>query len=62
VIDGILHDPAPDYPGKEFFVGGKIVKDLKEDRAAKLMERGVTLDRDPRKLLDTVAAKFLGGK
>ena len=62
VIEGILHDPAPDYPGKEFFVGGKIVKDMKEDRAARLMERGVTLDRDPRKLLDTVAAKFLGGK
>ncbi|HEV3418524.1 MAG TPA: hypothetical protein VG056_17000 [Pirellulales bacterium] len=62
VMEGILHDPRPDYPGKEFFVGGKIVKDLTEDQASKLTERGVTLDRDPRKLLDIVASRFLGGK
>jgi CRISPR-associated protein Cst2 len=61
VIDGILHDP-PDYPGNEFYIGGKIVKGMPTDQAEKLAKRGVTLDRDPRKLLDTVAVKFLGGK
>jgi CRISPR-associated protein Cst2 len=61
VIDGILHDP-PDYPGNEFYVGGKIVKDMKPEQAEKLAARGVTLDRDPRRLLATVADRFLGGK
>jgi len=61
VVDGILHDP-PDYAGNEFYIGGKIVKDMPADQATNLTTRGVTLDRDPRKLLDTVAAKFLGGK
>ena len=61
VIDGILHDPNPDYPGKEFFIGGKIVKDMPADVAKKLTERGVTLDRDPRATLTTVANRFLGG-
>jgi CRISPR-associated protein Cst2 len=62
VIDGILHDPTPDYPGKEFYIGGKIVKEMTDEQAKKLTDRGVTLDRDPRRLLDTVASKFLGGK
>jgi len=61
VVDGLLHDP-PDYPGKEFFIAGKIVKDMKEDEVRKLTERGVTLDRDARRLIVTVADKFLGGK
>lgn len=61
VIDGILHDPKPDYPGNEFYVGGKIVKEMKEEVAKRLAERGVTLDRDPRCLLETVATKFMGG-
>jgi CRISPR-associated protein Cst2 len=54
--------PAPDYPGVEFYVGGRIVKDMSADQAKKLSERGVTLDRDPRRLLTTVAEKFLGGE
>jgi CRISPR-associated protein Cst2 len=62
VIDGILHDPKPDYPGKEFYLGGKIVKDMKQEQLDKLAERGVTLERDPRVLLEAVASKFLGGK
>jgi len=62
VIDGISHDPDPDYPGSEFFLGGRIVKDMPVDKAEKLKSRGVTLDRDPRSVLDTAAAKFLGGK
>lgn len=51
----------PDYPGKEFYLGGKIVKDMKEDMIEQLQQQGVTLDRDPRRLLETVADKFLGG-
>lgn len=62
VIDGILHEPTPDYPGKEFYIGGNIVKEMTADESAKLVTQGVTLDRDPRRLLDTVAEKFLGGK
>jgi CRISPR-associated protein Cst2 len=58
VIGGILHDP-PDYPGKEFFVGGRIVREMPEEDQAKLRERGVALDRDPRKLLEIVAEKAL---
>ena len=61
VVDGILHEPTPDYPAKEFFVGGKIVKEMPAAQADKLMQLGVTLDRDPRKLLDIVASRFLGG-
>ncbi len=61
VIDGILHDP-PDYPGDEFYIGGKIVKDMKPEQAEKLTARSVTLDRDPRRLLATVTARFLGGE
>ena len=38
VIDGILHDP-PDYPGKEFYLGGKIVKDMPAEQAKKLAKR-----------------------
>jgi len=62
VVDGILHEPTPDYPGKEFYIGGNIVKEMTADESAKLATQGVTLDRDPRRLLDTVAEKFLGGK
>jgi CRISPR-associated protein Cst2 len=61
VVDGILHEPTPDYPGNEFYLGGRIVKDMKVEMIDRLVERGVTLDRDPRRLLDTVADRFLGG-
>lgn len=60
VVDGILHDP-PDYDGKEFYIGGKIVKDMDDKTQAKLKAQGVTLERDPRKLLVIVADKALGG-
>lgn len=62
VVDGILHEPVADYPGNEFFLGGKIVKDMNDDMAERLAKCGVTLDRDPRRLLNTVADKFLGGE
>jgi CRISPR-associated protein Cst2 len=61
VVEGILHDPTPDYPGAEFYIGGRIVKDMTADWTKRLSDRGVTLDRDPRKLLDVAATKFLGG-
>jgi CRISPR-associated protein Cst2 len=60
VVEGILHDP-PDYPGKEFYLGGRLVKDMPEERRQKLAERGVTLERDPRGLLGVIAEKALGG-
>jgi CRISPR-associated protein Cst2 len=59
VVEGILHDP-PDYPGREFFLGGQIVKQMSDECQAKLRERGATLERDPRRLLETVAQQFLG--
>ncbi len=62
VVGGILHEPEPDYPGAEFYIGGKIVKELSDADAKKLTDLKVTLDRDPRRLLETVADKFLGGK
>ncbi len=60
VIDGILHEP-PDYNGDEFYIGGRIIKEMPQDRIEKLMSCGVTVDRDPRRLLDTVTTKALGG-
>lgn len=51
VVDGIREG---DYPGGEFYIGGKIVKDMDPERAEELKGKGVTLDRDPRRLLATV--------
>lgn len=59
VVDGILHDP-PDFPGEEFFFGGKIVKNMSDDDQRRLRGHKVTLERDPRKLLSLVAEKALG--
>jgi CRISPR-associated protein Cst2 len=60
VINGILHDP-PDYLGKEFYFGGKLVKDIDQKTQTDLEAHGVTLEREPRRLLDIVAKKALGG-
>jgi CRISPR-associated protein Cst2 len=60
VVGGILHAPTSDYPGDEFFLGGKIVKDMPAARRQALEAKGVTLERDPRRLLATVADKALG--
>jgi CRISPR-associated protein Cst2 len=60
VIGGILHDP-PDYPGQEFYLGGKLVKEMPEKDLKALAARGVTLERDPRRLLAILADKALGG-
>ena len=49
--------PDPDYPGSEFFIGGKIVKDMGPEIADELKAKGVTLDRDPRRLLAAIGEK-----
>ncbi len=46
-----------DYPAAEFFLGGKIVKLLAEADLKTLHKRGVTLDRDPRKILALIGAR-----
>jgi CRISPR-associated protein Cst2 len=60
VVSGILHEPTADYPGKEFYIGGKIVKDMTDDQLKKLTDRGVTVNRNPQELLETVATAALG--
>ena len=54
IVDGILHDP-PDFPGTEFCLGGNLVKDLPTGKAEDLVKAGVTLDRSPQRLLETIA-------
>ena len=70
VVEGILHQErsadgtmmdAPDYPGNEFYIGGRIVKEMSDEKIAGLRARGVTLDRDPRRLIETVTAQALTG-
>lgn len=51
VVEGILRD---DYPGNEFYLGGKIVKDMDESKIKALQEKGVHLDRNPQRLLEQV--------
>jgi CRISPR-associated protein Cst2 len=59
VIEDILKN---DYPAREFYLGGEIVKrGPLVEKAETLSKAGVTLERDPRKLLQIVADKALGG-
>ncbi len=60
LVDGFLQTP-PDYPPGEFYLGGRIVKEMSDDTREKLAALGVTLDRSTQRLLDAVAAKALGG-
>lgn len=53
IVDGIIHD---DYEGSEFYLGGKVAKDMALDACTALQKKGVTLDRSPQRLLETVAA------
>lgn len=58
VIDGILHD---DYPGKEFYLGGQIVKKVLTDEVVEqLGVKGVNLFRMANRALDAVAARISG--
>ncbi len=61
VIDGILHDP-PDHCGREFHIGGKIVKDLSDGKCEKLKNAGVELDRSPQRLLQAISKKLFNGE
>ena len=54
VVEGIVEG---DYPANEFYLGGKLVKDMGEDTFQGLEKQGVTLCRNPQKLLETVACK-----
>lgn len=54
LVNGILEG---DYPGSEFYFGGKIVKDMDAGTIEGLLEKEVTLDRSPQRLLDTVGAR-----
>ena len=61
IMDGIMQDP-PDFPGNEFFLGGKVVKDLSDNELDTLKKAGVTLDRSPQRLLRTIAAMMFEKK
>ena len=48
-----------DYPGLEFYFGGELVKrEITETTQTEMKAMGVTLERDPRKLLECVAERF----
>lgn len=57
VTDGIRKE---DYPGDEFFIGGKIVKEMSEEDVQTLKKKKVTLDRSAQRLIATVTKKILG--
>jgi CRISPR-associated protein Cst2 len=54
VVDELLRDDRI-LPGHEFFIGGKIVRQMTKAMEDKLKQAKVTLDRDPRRLLMKVA-------
>lgn len=51
ILDGI---PKGDWPASEFYLGGQIVKDMSDGVRQKLEDAGVTLDRSPQRLLESV--------
>jgi CRISPR-associated protein Cst2 len=59
VVEGIR---AGIYPGGEFHIGGKIVKEMDAKQVEELKGKGVTLDSDPRKLLAAVGKKAFPAK
>lgn len=56
VIEGINKG---DYPGNEFSIGGKLVKDMADQHKQSLQQKQVTLDRSAQRLIATVTAKIL---
>lgn len=56
-----LLDDELGLPGEQFYLGGQVVRTLADADKETLKKKGVTLDADPRRLLATVADKFLGG-
>ncbi len=53
VTEGILKG---DYPGNEFYLGGKIIKDMSEEKQKELREKRVTLCRNAQQLIRIVSA------
>ncbi len=51
IVDGVLND---DYPGSEFYIGGRIVKNMDESARKNLEDKGVHLYRTPQSLLGKV--------
>jgi len=52
VVSGILAD---DYQGKEFYLGGKIVRDMTSESRKALKAKQVTLETSPQQLIEHVA-------
>ena len=57
IVDGVLDG---DYPGGEFYLGGKIVKDMDDEISKRLADMGVTMNRNPQRLLAIVADEVSG--
>lgn len=56
IVEGIING---DYPGDEFYLGGKLVRDMDESTRDTLAAKNTTLERNPQKLLGIVADKAL---
>ncbi len=54
VVEGLLNG---DFPGSEFFLGGKLVRNMDDSLLAGLKAKGVSLERSPQKLLELVTQK-----
>lgn len=54
VVEGLLQG---DYPGSEFYLGGKLVKDMDEVAINELRAQGVKLDRNPQRLLSELGTQ-----
>jgi len=52
IIEGILKG---DYSGSEFYLGGRIVKEMAAATENELKQKGTHLDRSPQRLVETVA-------
>ncbi|CAK8718717.1 CRISPR-associated autoregulator, DevR family [Candidatus Electrothrix laxa] len=59
VIEGIL---LGDYPGEEFWLGGKLVKDMDESLIKELVDKGVHLQRNAPNLLAAVGDALFSRK
>jgi len=52
IIEGILKG---DYPGSEFYLGGRIVKEMALETENELKQKGTHLDRSPQRVVETAA-------
>ncbi len=56
IVEGIIEG---DFPGDEFYLAGKLVRDMDETTRKALEDKDSTLERNPQKLLQIVADKAL---